>query len=173
MSNTHIDELLLKDIFKTPAGRPDSTLLYQGANLVKSDAMSDYESLLKMAMDRLPKECRDGVRFTIPQGEVLIQGAKTIFINFNEVASALRRDPEHLLKFFLKELATSHEEKDKKLIFQGRFPGLLINKKIELYVRNYVLCPNCCKPDTKIIKVDRIEFLKCEACGTKQAVKKI
>jgi translation initiation factor 2 subunit 2 len=135
--------------------------------------MSDYEKLLKMCMDRLPSECGKGDRFCIPNAEVLIQGARTIFFNFYDVANALRRDPKHLLKFFLKELATSYEEKDKKVIFQGRFPGVLINRKIELYVRNYVLCPNCDKPDTKVVKIDRIEFMKCEACGSRQAVKKI
>ncbi len=135
--------------------------------------MSDYEDLLKMCMQHLPKECGKGDRFCIPKAEVLIQGARTIFLNFYEVAGALRREPQHMLKFFLKELATSYEEKDKKIIFQGRFPGLLIDKKIELYVKNYVLCPNCCKPDTKLIKVDRIDTLKCEACGSRQAIKKM
>ena len=78
-----------------------------------------------------------------------------------------------MLKFFLKELATSSEEHDRKVVFQGRFPGPLMNRKLEQYAKDYVLCPNCSKPDTKLLKVDRLEFLKCEACGTKQAVKKL
>ncbi len=135
--------------------------------------MSDYEKMLDLCMERLPKECREGSRFCIPRAEVLIQGARTIFLNFYDVSGALRRDPKHLLKFFLKELATSYEEKDKKVIFQGRFPGNLMDKKIEIYVKNYVICPNCCKPDTKLVKIDRIDFLKCEACGSKQVVKKM
>lgn len=135
--------------------------------------MTDYEKMLKICIDKLPSECGKGDRFCVPQAEVLIQGARTLFFNFYEVANALRRDPKHLLKFFLKELATSYEEKDKKIIFTGKFPGMLINKKIELYVKNYVSCPNCDKPDTKITRVDRIEVMKCEACGSRQAVKKI
>lgn len=135
--------------------------------------MSDYEKLLNRCMEKLPAECRDGSRFTVPKAEVLIQGARTIFTNFYDVASCLRRDPKHLLKFFLKELATSYEEKDKKVTFTGRFPGPLMNKKVELYVKNYVLCPNCCKPDTKLLKAERVEMIKCEACGAKQAVKRI
>ena len=135
--------------------------------------MSEYDELLKMCMAKLPKECIEGNRFCIPKAEVLIEGARTIFFNFYEVANALRRDPKHMLKFFLKELATSYEEKDKKVIFQGKFPSILMNKKVEMYVKNFVLCPNCCKPDTKLTRIDRIEFLKCEACGTRQAVKKV
>jgi translation initiation factor 2 subunit 2 len=140
---------------------------------VKGDLMSDYDDLLNVCIQKLPKECKDGERFCIPKADVLIQGARTIFLNFYDVANALRRDPKHLLKFFLKELATSYEEKDKKVTFQGRFPGVLMDKKIELYVKNYVLCPNCCKPDTKLMKIDRIDVLKCEACGSRQAVKRI
>ena len=135
--------------------------------------MSDYDDMLKICMEKLPKECGKGDRFCIPKAEVLIQGARTIFFNFYDVASGLRRDPKHLLKFFLKELATSYEEKDKKVIFQGRFPGILINKKVELYVKNYVLCANCNKPDTKLMKIDRIDVMKCEACGSRQAIKKL
>ncbi len=135
--------------------------------------MSGYDELLGRCMDRMPSGCREGGRFTMPRADVLIQGAKTIFVNFNEVAGCLRRDPKHMLKFFVKELATSSEEQDRKVVFQGRFPEPLINRKLEIYAKNYVLCPNCCKPDTKLLKVDRVEFLKCEACGTKQAVKSL
>jgi translation initiation factor 2 subunit 2 len=132
-----------------------------------------YEDLLCRCMDKMPGDCRDGGRFTMPKADVLIQGAKTIFVNFNEVAGSLRRDPKHMLKFFVKELATSSEELERKMVFQGRFPGPLMNRKLELYVKNYVMCPNCCKPDTKLLKVDRIDMLKCEACGHKQAVKRL
>ncbi len=135
--------------------------------------MTDYEKLLNRCMEKIPEDCKDGGRFTMPKADVLIQGQRTMVTNFYDVANTLRRDPKHLLKFFLKELATSYEEKDKKVTFQGRFPGPLMNKKLELYAKNYVLCPNCCKPDTKILKADRVEMLKCEACGAKQAVKKI
>ncbi len=135
--------------------------------------MGDYENLLERCMCRIPEECRDGGRFTMPRADVLIQGARTIVSNFYEIAGTLRRDPKHLLKFFLKELATSYEEKDKKVTFQGRFPGPLMNRKLELYIKNYVLCPNCCKPDTRITRVGREEVLKCEACGAKSPVKKI
>ena len=86
--------------------------------------MADYDKMLDICICRLPRECKEGSRFVIPKAEVLIEGARTIFFNFYDVANSLRRDPKHLLKFFLKELATSYEERDKKVIFQGRFPSL-------------------------------------------------
>ena len=135
--------------------------------------MTDYENLLKRGLEHLPESSKGNDRFTIPKANVLVQGAKTIIVNFYEIAHTLRRDPKHMLKFFLKELATSYEESNKTVIFQGRFPSPLINRKLEAYVREYVLCPNCGKPDTKLIKIDRIDFIKCEACGAKHRVKKL
>ena len=93
--------------------------------------MSDYENMLSTCMQKMPKECSDGERFCIPKADVMIQGARTVFSNFYEIAAHLRRDPKHMLKFFLKELATSYEENAKKVVFQGRFPAPLINRKIE------------------------------------------
>jgi len=133
----------------------------------------DYEKLLNRGMEKVPKECKSSERFEVPKADVLIQGARTIILNFYDIANALRRDPKHMLRFFLKELATSYEESEKKVIFQGRFPAPLINRKLDAYVKAYVLCPNCCKPDSKIIKVGREEVLKCEACGAKSPLRKL
>lgn len=131
-----------------------------------------YKELLEKAVKKIPKaEHRE--RFVIPNAQVISQGARTIISNFSEITNLLRREKGHILKFLLKELATSYEEKDKRIILTGRFNEDLINKKIELYVKNYVICPACNKPDTKIIKQDRIMFLKCEVCGAKHAIKKI
>jgi translation initiation factor 2 subunit 2 len=49
----------------------------------------------------------------------------------------------------------------------------LMEKKLESYVKGYVLCKECKKPDTKLIREDRITFLKCDACGAKSPVKSI
>jgi len=73
----------------------------------------------------------------------------------------------------LKELATKGELKGKRLEVIGRFSKGLVDKKIDLYVKNYVLCPECGKPDTKIIKKDRFFIMKCEACGAKHPIPKI
>ena len=94
--------------------------------------MDEYEKMLDQCMCRLPCDCMDAGRFTIPKAEVLIEGARTIFYNFYDIANKLRRDPRHILKFFLKELATSYEERDKKIIFQGKFSSATIDWKIEI-----------------------------------------
>ncbi len=130
-----------------------------------------YEELLKRGIAALPKKSETSERFVIPEAKIQKAGAKTIITNFNEVASALRREPAHLLKILLKELATKGEtDKGGRLVVLGRFPRELVNKKIESYVKNYVLCPECSKPDTKLVKEGRFTFLVCEACGAKHSI---
>lgn len=121
--------------------------------------------MLKKAMKEIPEKGKDKGRFEIPKAIIQEDGAKTIIVNFNEIASTLRREPAHLLKVLLKELATKGEIKEKGLVVIGRFSRDMINKKLELYVKKYVICPACGKPDTKISKKDRKDFLICEACG--------
>ncbi len=133
----------------------------------------DYEKLLDRAIEKIPKVSDASDRFKVPEVSAFLMGAKTLINNFTEIANAVRRDPEHLQKFLLKELATKGEISGQKLIVQGKFTKTVIEKKLDLYLKEYVYCPDCNKPDTKIVKEDRFLFLKCEACGSRHVVKKI
>ncbi len=134
----------------------------------------DYEKLLERGLKKVPKKERTGnERFEIPKARVFVSGAKTSILNFGEIASVFRRDPNHIMKFMLKELATKGEIDGSKATFQGVFSEHVINSKIASYVKLYVLCSECGKPDTKLLKEDRQYFLKCEACGAKHPVSKV
>jgi len=135
--------------------------------------MEDYEILLKRAQEKMPKGSGSGERFEMPHLKVHPAGAKTIIVNMDEVAKILRREPAHLLKFLLKELATKQERKEMQLTLLGRFTADHINKKLEIYVKQFVICPQCNRPDTKISREDRLDFMICEACGAKQAISKV
>lgn len=135
--------------------------------------MQSYEKLLDQAFGRLPKSSESSERFQMPRASILPAGARTIITNFVEIASALRRKPEHLQKFILKELATSGELKGSRLVVQGRFRSDIVDGKVELYAKEYVFCPDCGKPDTKFVRESRYLFLKCEACGSRHIVKKV
>jgi translation initiation factor 2 subunit 2 len=135
--------------------------------------MQSYEKLLDQAFAKLPNKSESSERFQMPRAQILPAGARTIITNFAEIASALRRRPAHLQKFLLKELATSGELQGNRLMVQGRFRSDVVNRKIELYAKEYVLCPECNRPDTKFVKEDRYLFLKCEACGSSHVVKKV
>lgn len=133
--------------------------------------MEDYESLLKEAYEKVKKVEGSGERFEIPKIKGHFEGKKTILTNFSQVSSYIRRTSEHLQKFLLRELATSSQREGDKLILNNKIPSSKINAKIEQYVKEFVLCKECGKPDTKITKEDRLNFLHCLACGAKHPVR--
>lgn len=133
----------------------------------------DYESLLKRGLAKVPEDLRTGARFKIAKPDVEKAGAKTIISNFLEIAGGLDREPDHLLKFMLKQLATKGGIEGQRLVVLGVFSADAIEKKIELYVKQYVTCPNCGRPDSKIIKERDNSFLRCDACGAKSPLPKI
>ena len=47
----------------------------------------------------------------------------------------------------------------------------IVNEKIRDYANLYVLCPECGKPDTKLIEKGNIVKLKCAACGAETRLK--
>lgn len=131
----------------------------------------DYQALLKRGREKLPESVFEKERFEIPKVKGRLEGNKTVISNFPQIASALRRQPEHLLKYILKELATPGEMRRGHLIFGSKLPAGRINDKIRQYANEFVFCPDCGKPDTEIIKEGDFHFLKCSACGSKHPVK--
>jgi len=132
----------------------------------------DYKKLLKKARKELPDVVFQKERFEIPKVLGHVQGNRTIINNFKQIANSLRRDADHMLKYVLKELATPGEiKKSGSVIFGTKIPASRINDKIRKYANEFVLCPECGKPDTKIEKDDNFAFLKCTACGAKRHVK--
>lgn len=130
----------------------------------------DYETLLDQALRAVPKQTGSGERFEVPQAVLEKAGRRTIIVNIFEIASALRRDPSHLVKFLLKELATKGDLIGQRLFVLGVFTTEMINRKIGLYVSEFVRCRECGKPDTKLLREDRYAFIKCEACGARHTM---
>ncbi len=133
--------------------------------------MTNYEELLEEAHKKIKKIDSTGDRFEIPKIEGHFEGKKTILTNFLQIASHIRRKPEHFQKFILRELATSGNIEGDRLILNNKIPSAKINTKIEEYVKEFVLCKECKKPDTEIIKEDRLTFVHCLACGAKHSVR--
>ena len=86
------------------------------------------------------------------------------------MAKKINRKPEHLLKFLLRELATTGKERGNITIFMGKFSRDLMQHKYEKYLRKFVLCDQCKKPDTALKKEKGLTFKICEACGAKSSV---
>ena len=133
----------------------------------------DYESLLEEAYKKVKRVEEEGGRFEILKVKGHHEGTRTIISNFAQVAANVRRNPEHLMKFLNKELASSGEIKGDRLILSRKLSSKDINEKIEKYVNRFVLCPKCKKPDTELSEDKGKVFLRCLACGERYEVHKI
>ncbi|HID18315.1 TPA: translation initiation factor IF-2 subunit beta, partial [Candidatus Bathyarchaeota archaeon] len=72
--------------------------------------MSDlkaYDRWLERLYSKLPKTATTRERFEIPEIQSIIAGNRTVIRNLRQVAEALNRRPDHLLRFLSKELATA------------------------------------------------------------------
>ncbi len=127
--------------------------------------------MLERAKEILPDESEETSRFTVPNVKGHVEGSKTIINNWFQIADALRRKPEHLLKYVQKELATPGEIIKNSVIFGTKLPAPKINEKIQEYANEYVFCKTCGKPDTKLSKEVSVYFVVCQACGAKNSIK--
>ena len=130
-----------------------------------------YEKLLDEAYKKVKQIDKANSRFEIPKVQGHFEGRKTIVTNFFQIALHIRRQPEHFQKFMLRELAVSGQREVDRLVLNMKVPSAKINQKVEQYVKEFVLCRECEKPDTKLIKKDRLSFVKCRACGAKHSVR--
>lgn len=127
--------------------------------------------MLDKAKKILPEVADSEDRFEVPKVKGHIQGNKTVISNFMQIASTVRRTPDHMLKYILKELAAPGHINKTLLIIGTKIPSKRINEKINSYVENYVICNACGKPDTSISTEGTVTTLTCQACGAKHTVK--
>ena len=134
---------------------------------------STYESLLKRLQDKTGNQTKKSTsRIELPNPEVLWVGKnKTIFRNFGDFPKVMRRDPEKVLLYLAKEFGSAAYIAGEKGIFVGKKEPSQFISLFERYMKDYVMCPVCNSPDTKIERVKRMGFLVCEACGAKSSIK--
>ncbi|MEE9164489.1 MAG: translation initiation factor IF-2 subunit beta [Thermoplasmata archaeon] len=135
--------------------------------------MPTYEELLERVKKELPETSTSRERFQVPEAEVLLEGQITVLRNFADIADAINRKPQDVFAFLLKELGTSGSLEGRRALFKGRLSADKINKRILSYVDEYVLCAECNRPDTHIVKEGRIAILQCDACGARRSLRVI
>lgn len=131
---------------------------------------NEYIKLLQRSRESLPKDISKNFRFEVPKISSFIQGNKTIITNWSDITKKIRRD-EHVRKIVAQNLATSASENKKQLVLLGKFSKELLNKQLKDYTIKYVICSECSRPDTNLIKNGRIWTIICEACGARHSVK--
>jgi len=133
----------------------------------------NYNELLNRARDQVPDVTLKKERLEMPRLFVSMVGMRTTISNFKEVSDTLDRDPQHILKFLTREMATAATYHDGRAIFQGKFPRDTFERLLARYMEAFVICPVCKRPDTRIVKEKRLSFIICNACGAKSSVKQL
>ncbi|MGH9909476.1 MAG: translation initiation factor IF-2 subunit beta [Nitrososphaerales archaeon] len=133
-----------------------------------------YENLLKRIQSKtVTQEKKSVSRLELPRPDIIWVGRKTIFRNFADFPKVMRRDPEKVLLYLAKEFGSAAYIAGEKGIFVGKKEPSAFMSLFERYMKEYVMCPVCNSPDTKIERVKRLSFLVCEACGAKSSIKGI
>ncbi|MFA6022903.1 MAG: translation initiation factor IF-2 subunit beta [Candidatus Pacearchaeota archaeon] len=135
--------------------------------------MENYEQMLEEAYGKIkPVSVSERFeRFEIPKVNSQVIGNKTVISNFLQICSYLRRDPEHVAKFLSKELASFSRMENERLVMNRKIQSNQINEKFNLYVNEFVVCRECKKPDTELMKQGDFMFIRCLACGAKHSVR--
>lgn len=134
--------------------------------------MEGYDSLLNRAIARSPKLEGDGERFVVPRPRTFIEGRTTVWDNFEEIREKINREADHFVKHILREMGTAGKVEGNRLVLQGRFTSDTLAAQVDDYVGEYVRCAECGRPDTKLVKYDRVLTLKCDACGAQRSIQK-
>jgi translation initiation factor 5 len=110
-------------------------------------------------------------RYKMPQLETTIEGRgngiKTKIYNIEDIASALDRPSKMIMKYFSIYLGTSVSKGN---IIRGEHMVQDLNRLLNKFIEDYVLCQECNNPET-IMKVKHNDLkLICKACGYKHKV---
>ncbi len=133
----------------------------------------EYSKMLDRLYMSLPKGALGKERFEIPGLESHIQGNRTVVRNFSQALKTVRREERDFIKFVTKETATSAISERGMLTLNSKFSPKQINDLFGSFVKNFVLCRECKRPDTKIVEQHGVKVLKCEACGAASPVGKL
>jgi translation initiation factor 2 subunit 2 len=131
----------------------------------------DYKKLLKKVIDSTPKKEVIEDRFKLPKAEIFYEGNTTVIKNFDKISDAVNRESDLILKFLLGGLGTAGELDGSRIVFQGKIPAKSIQDKLKEYIDAYVICSECNRPDTHLVKQGRTTLIRCDACGAFRSVK--
>ncbi len=130
----------------------------------------DYHKLLKKIQSITSTKSVGEDRFKIPKADIFYEGNTTVLRNFDKITDTLNREANHLLKFFLGSVGTAGERSGGRIIFQGKIPARTIQDKLVEYVNTYVMCSECNRPDTHLVKKGRTILIRCDACGAFRSI---
>jgi translation initiation factor 2 subunit 2 len=131
----------------------------------------DYKNLLKKVIDNTTKKELAEDRLKVPKADIFYEGNTTVIKNFDKITDIINRDPDIVLKFLLGTLGTAGELVGPRAVFQGKIPTKNIHDRIKDYIDMFVICSECNRPDTHLVKQGRELLIRCDACGAFRSVK--
>jgi translation initiation factor 2 subunit 2 len=131
----------------------------------------DYNELLKKVTKNIESRPLSDDRFKLPKAEIFYEGNTSVIKNFDKISDAINREPDEILKYLLGGLGTAGERSGSRLIFQGKIRAESIQSKLKEYIDTYVMCSECGKPDTHLVKRRRNTMVRCDACGAIRPLK--
>jgi translation initiation factor 2 subunit 2 len=137
--------------------------------------MDDYDKLLERARTQVPEDAfkRSGERFKVPKVQMMVQGNRSLWQNFQDIINVLNRPGREVLKFVSGQLGTAGTVEGGNAIFNGKFGAELVDELVGRYIDSYVICPVCTRPDTEIAKESGVYYLICSACGARTAIRPV
>ncbi|MFB6312267.1 MAG: translation initiation factor IF-2 subunit beta [Salinirussus sp.] len=128
----------------------------------------DYDDMLERGLEETPEIAADSERLSVPDVEVRQEGNVTVVENFQNICEALGRDPDRVIKFLQNEVGTSgHIDESGRGRLTGEFDGPRLAEAVDAYVEEFVRCPECGLPDTRLEREQGALLLVCEACGAR------
>merc|ERR1719326_394209 len=96
-------------------------------------------------------------------------GKWTVVRNLSQVGRALRRNPSQLAKHLALASATSVKARDDVVVLGGHHTTSDLQKRLEEYIKGFVLCEKCNDPGTELLCVGEKKRkhlkLHCNTCG--------
>jgi translation initiation factor 2 beta subunit (eIF-2beta)/eIF-5 len=132
-----------------------------------------------------PELAGDKRKLMIAPPQIAREGTKkTMFGNLTEICRKMHRQPEHVITFLYAELGTTGSlDGNQRLLMKGRFTQKQIENVLRKYIgesspqnrrgytdeeAEYVTCKICKSPDTILGKENRLYFMTCEACASRE-----
>lgn len=132
----------------------------------------DYMDMLEIALKLVPEDVKKPFEVEYPRFEVIKEHSRTIITNWNAIINRFNIDAKLLLRFLQRRLGTIGMPSGGKLYLQGVFTRVRLNKLLDAFMREYVICDICGRPHCIVTKEKGSLIKKCQACGAWRAVER-
>lgn len=160
-----------------------------GADTQSSPPTYTYSDMLTRVFDLLHAnnpELQNKRKFQIKTPQLARVGTKkTVWSNFAEICSMMRRNPDHVFQFMMAELGTEGSiDGNSRLVIRGKFVPKYIESLLRKYIGEYVTCHMCRSFNTTLKRdpTSRLYFVECipaestgekGGCGSSRSVAQI